>query len=101
MGGQCSEYFIATNLVERYDVKNNTWSAVASLVRPCYNIGVAVLNSSLIVVGGADGYINMDFYKKDVQYYDQKKNEWKNLSPNKFSCSRCCAAIVSNDYISR
>lgn len=83
----------ATSAVERFDVKTNTWSRVASLRKRTALPGVAIHSGRLYVVGGSDNNA-----LKDVQKYIPETDVWEMVAP--LGTSRCAlCAVADKDHV--
>jgi hypothetical protein len=63
--------------IEKYDLRANTWSHVASMSGRRLQFGVAVVDGRLYVVGGRDGLKTLN----TVECYDIKSKTWTTLPP--------------------
>jgi hypothetical protein len=65
----------ATESVERYDPRSDTWKAVAPMGRPRFSHAMAVFENMLYVVGGFAG----GCWLSAVERYDPTCDEWEDL----------------------
>jgi N-acetylneuraminic acid mutarotase len=68
-----------TNLVEVYNIKNNTWSSVTQLPEKTDHVGAAEYNGKIYVVGGSVGKENNRSNKLFI--FDPSINKWKEAKP--------------------
>nr|CAD7599673.1 unnamed protein product [Timema genevievae] len=61
--------------IEKFDLRTNSWSAVAKMSGRRLQFGVAVLDGKLYVVGGRDGLKTLN----TVECYDMKTQVWTTL----------------------
>lgn len=76
-GGPCSGFGAAvTDIVERYDIATDTWSAVAPLLSPRSDLAAATVGGKIYVFGGClgQGHILVD-----VDVYDPVTDTWSNV----------------------
>eukprot|EP00457_Paulinella_chromatophora_P002116 gb/GEZN01002120.1/.p1 GENE.gb/GEZN01002120.1/~~gb/GEZN01002120.1/.p1 ORF type:complete len:517 (+),score=71.32 gb/GEZN01002120.1/:70-1620(+) len=66
------------SLVERFDLKSNTWEPVGSMVYPRSYCAAAVLNGHIYVSGGQD---NDGSILSSVERYDPSRDKWKVVEP--------------------
>lgn len=59
--------------IEKYDLRTNTWTQIASMNGRRLQFGVAVIEDKLYVVGGRDGLKTLN----TVESYDSKKKVWQ------------------------
>ena len=67
----------ATNRVEKYDPRSNTWTECARLNQKRLGVGVAVLDGYLYVMGGAESTKTFD----SVERYDPVAGIWTMIEP--------------------
>jgi len=68
-----------TNVVEVYNIKNNTWSSVARLPEKMDHVGAAEHNGKIYVVGGSVGKENNPSNKLFI--FDPSANKWQEGKP--------------------
>jgi N-acetylneuraminic acid mutarotase len=68
-----------TNVVEVYNIKNNTWSSVARLPEKMDHVGAAEHNGKIYVVGGSVGKENNPSNKLFI--FDPSINKWQEGKP--------------------
>lgn len=80
------------DLVERYDPKTDTWTAIAPISSCRDAVGACVLASKLYIVGGFDGQ-----YLDVVERYDPETDEWEKVSSLQYARAACCLVNVLNN----
>lgn len=99
IGGQISGPK-ACDVVEKFDVKTNTWTRCAPLLRKRLGASVAVLDGYIYAVGGCDGITEYDVTMNSVERYDPIKDQWTLVasmkSPRKhFGCETCAGKLYA------
>lgn len=62
------------NIVEKYDLKSNTWNFAPSMQRKRAGSGVAVCDGKIFIAGGYDKNFHTD--RASVECYDPETKEW-------------------------
>ena len=70
--------FHAINAVERFDVANSTWEALAPMPVPCHDHSVAAVAGQLYVLGGKNSKCSSI---SAVQRFNLATGVWSELPP--------------------
>jgi N-acetylneuraminic acid mutarotase len=84
---------LKTDNVEVYDIKNKTWSSVASLPQKMAHAGAAQFNGKLYVVGGDFG--SLKYRSNKLFMYDPATDRWHEGKPIPTARSALTAAFIN------
>ena len=83
------------NSCKVYDPTSNEWREIASMSQGKSNMGVAISNSSIIVVGGRNSAWGRHIYSplRSTELFDTTTNTWVQLPSMKNRFEPCCTVF--------
>jgi kelch-like protein 10 len=92
--------FTRTCSGEKYNPTTGTWAQIPDMHKPRSKLGIVVIDDKIFAIGGS----NRSTTEHEVEYYDEKSNEWiaaSNTNAYRAALSACVIIGLPNvrDYI--